>query len=52
MPCASANTLAILMLIANEIQIHLKPSLTEIDSIYKNDFDLFGNVFCFILILF
>lgn len=36
-PHASANTLAILMLIANENQIHLRPSPAEM-----NDFDLCG----------
>lgn len=51
-PCASVNTLAILMLIANEIQIHLRPSPAEMSSVHKNDFDLCGYDFfciCFVV---
>lgn len=51
MPCAPANTLAILMLIANEIQIHLRPSPAATNNIRENDFDLFGYHILLYLIL-
>jgi len=49
-PRASANTLAILVLIANEIQIHLGPSRAEMNSIHKNYFDLCGYGWLFFLL--